>query len=91
LSSNSDKTIFTKTISVTYVVEVIDEGGEMRNEHKMCLLDDTNLGGNQATITGVTMVKAIWRRRKIFRATVKGNTGRKLWRNYFIITTCTTM
>jgi len=27
-------------------------------------LDDTNFGGNQATITGMTMVKAIWRRRK---------------------------
>jgi hypothetical protein len=25
-------------------------------------LDDTNLGGNQADIIGMTMVKAIWRR-----------------------------
>jgi len=55
-------------VSVTYVVEIFDEGGEMlefrRNEHKRCSLDDTNFGGNQATITGMTMVKAIWRRRK---------------------------
>lgn len=71
MSPNNDKTIFTKTISVTYVVEVIDEGGEMRNEHNRYLLDNTNLGGNQATITGVMMVKAVWRRRKILRAAVK--------------------
>jgi hypothetical protein len=38
------------------------------------LFEDTNFGGNQATKTGVTMMKAIWRRRKNFRTTVKGNT-----------------